>query len=126
MQQESGREFVIYNLDFPFAGNYSCWAGSRLLESFHVALGVHHSYFFKAEGERGREGKNPLGGLIPRPPAKPQPASLPHFPTGLLAWPSTRGGGQAWAALLSLHPGLFLQTHPKHPGKPEKRLHLCL
>ncbi|XP_039189880.1 interleukin-12 subunit beta-like isoform X1 [Crotalus tigris] len=51
-QQESGREFVIYNLDFPFAGNYSCWAGSRLLESFHVALGVHHSYFFKAEGAK--------------------------------------------------------------------------
>ncbi|KAM3832224.1 interleukin-12 subunit beta-like [Vipera latastei] len=51
-QQESGREFVLYNLDFPFAGNYSCWDGSRLLESFHVAVRVHHSYFFKAEGAK--------------------------------------------------------------------------
>lgn len=61
--EDSGRELVIHNLDIPYAGNYSCWAGAQLLQSFHVVLWVNHSYFFKAEGERGTGGgQEPLGG----------------------------------------------------------------
>lgn len=123
--EDSGGELVINNLDIPYAGNYSCWAGPRLLHSFYVVMWLNHSYFFKAEGEQGREGKNPLGGLMPRAPARSRPRSLPHFPTSLLEWPS-KGKGQAWAALLSLRPGPLPLTHPKYPRKPEECLHLCL
>lgn len=67
--EDSGGELVIYNLDIPYAGNYSCWAGLRLLQSFYVVMWVNHSYFFKAEGEWGREGKNPLGGAHAQSPS---------------------------------------------------------
>ncbi|XP_034281943.1 interleukin-12 subunit beta-like [Pantherophis guttatus] len=50
--EDSGGELVINNLDIPYAGNYSCWAGPRLLHSFYVVMWLNHSYFFKAEGTK--------------------------------------------------------------------------
>ncbi|KAG8134264.1 hypothetical protein E2320_007397, partial [Naja naja] len=35
-----GQELVINNLDISYAGNYSCWAGPRLLQSFYVVVGT--------------------------------------------------------------------------------------
>ncbi|XP_026532312.1 interleukin-12 subunit beta-like [Notechis scutatus] len=50
--KDSGQELVINNLDIPYTGNYSCWAGPRLLQSFYVVMRMKHTYFFKTEGTK--------------------------------------------------------------------------
>ncbi|XP_070612856.1 interleukin-12 subunit beta-like isoform X2 [Erythrolamprus reginae] len=53
-RENSSRELVIDSLDIPHAGNYSCWAGSRLVQSFYLAIRMDHSHFIKAEGSKER------------------------------------------------------------------------
>ncbi|XP_025030632.1 interleukin-12 subunit beta-like [Python bivittatus] len=53
-QPESGRHFSLHHLDIPYAGNYSCWAESRLLHSVYVAVWVPEVYLIdEREGEEG-------------------------------------------------------------------------